>query len=338
MEVEVLLGRRAESPLLDVRSPGEYCQGHIPGAVSFPLFSDEERAVVGTLYKQEGKDAAMERGLDIVGPKLGQFVREAKQLAPGRKLMVHCWRGGQRSGSMAWLLRQAGFEVDTLAGGYKSYRKFVLEGFESLTFKLVVLGGKTGTGKTKILKSLAELGEQVIDLEGLAHHKGSAFGFIGEAPQPTVEQFENNLFDQLFMLDARKRVWLENESHSIGRIYIPEAFWRHMRSAPLLNINIPETERLKNLVSDYVLTAPEELAMAFQKIDKKLGGLNYKTALELLQSRDYEGAAQIALQYYDKTYQHGIDTSCSIALQHIAFEFSDSGKIAQELTKLPDFS
>lgn len=320
--------------MLDVRSPGEFRQGHIPGAINFPLFSDDERAAVGTCYKQQGQDAAVELGLHFVGPKLGPFVKEAKMLAPERKLMVHCWRGGQRSGSMAWLFRQAGFTVDTLQGGYKVYRQHVLETFASMPLKVIILGGKTGSGKTKILKELAAAGEQVIDLEGLANHKGSAFGFIGEAPQPTVEQFENELFDKLLMLDVSKRVWLENESHSIGKVFLPEDIWQKMKHAPLVNIVIPEDARIENLLADYVSTERQDLETAFRKIDRKLGGLQFKTALEALEQNDYATAARIALHYYDKTYQHCLDTSSSPDIRHIEFDTWNPGFIAQELIKL----
>ena len=335
-EILDLLEKRGTCPLLDVRSPGEYAHGHIPGAISFPLFSDVERAEVGTLYKQDGKEIAMEVGLRIVGPKLATFVKEAKALAPERKVMLHCWRGGQRSGSMAWLLRQAGLEVETLPGGYKAYRHLVQESFESTALKLVVLGGETGSGKTKILHELVAVGEQIIDLEGLANHKGSAFGFIGEQPQPTVEQFENELFERILALDVSKRVWVENESHSIGRIFIPEAFWTKMRAAPLLIIKIPDDARIENLLEDYVLTDKTDLEVAFQKISKKLGGQNLKIALEALECNDFAAAAKIALWYYDKTYQHGIETSKSPNLKQIAFDHGKPGEIALELTKLRD--
>ncbi|MCC7464910.1 MAG: tRNA 2-selenouridine(34) synthase MnmH, partial [Saprospiraceae bacterium] len=235
----------ADCVLLDVRSPGEYAQGHIPGAISFPLFTDEERAKVGKMYKQTGKEEAMELGLRIVGPKMADFVKQAKKLAPNRRLAIHCWRGGQRSGSMAWLFRQSGFEVATLSGGYKAYRQHLLNYFGKTDLKLIVIGGQTGSGKTKVLHALQDAGEQIIDLEALAHHKGSAFGFIGEQPQPTVEQFENELFHTQKALDPDRRVWIENESKSIGRVFIPLDFWTKMKAAPLVNIEIPFDTRLQ---------------------------------------------------------------------------------------------
>ncbi|MCB0573204.1 MAG: tRNA 2-selenouridine(34) synthase MnmH [Saprospiraceae bacterium] len=317
--------------LLDVRSPGEYRQGHIPGAVSFPLFDDDERARVGTLYKQQGSEVAMELGLEIAGPKMAGFVRQARANAPDRKLAVHCWRGGQRSGSMAWLFRQAGFDVLTLEGGYKAYRQHVLERFIASDWRLCVVGGRTGSGKTKILHALRGLGEQIIDLEGLAHHKGSAFGFIGEAPQPTVEQFENDLHDALDRLDRSRRIWIENESRSIGRVYIPQAFWQHMRSEPLFNIRIPDEARIENLLDDYTHTDKALLRLAFQKIDRKLGGQHLKAALEALEQDDYVTAAKIALRYYDKTYQYGLEHNPSPDIRQIAFETRDPEKIARFL-------
>jgi len=327
----------AEHPIrviLDVRSPEEYSQGHIPEALSFPLFSDEERAAVGTLYKQVGKDEAMELGLRFVGPKMEQFVKQAKALAPHRRLAVHCWRGGQRSGSMAWLFKQAGFDVVTLEGGYKAYRHHVLEGLEKTDLNLVVLGGQTGSGKTKVLHALRDLGEQIIDLEGLAHHKGSAFGFIGEAPQPTVEQFENDLLGSTLALQTARRVWVENESRSIGRIYIPQGFFSKIKDSLLVNIEIPDEARIKNLLDDYVLTDRTELEKAFHKIATKLGGQHLKTALEALEQDNFAAAARIALVYYDKTYQHGLDTRPSKDFRRLEFEHGDAREIAQVLTRL----
>ena len=191
----------ARVPLIDVRSPGEYLRGHIPGAFNVPLFTDQERAVVGTLYKQTGRDAAMLEGLRIIGPKMAEIVEQARTLAPDGKVGVHCWRGGERSASVAWLLEKAGFqEVIVLKRGYKSFRERVLASL-SLSWVLEVLGGYTGTGKTELLGLLRQEGEQIVDLEGLAHHKGSSFGGIGEKVQPTTEHFENLLWDALSQLD-----------------------------------------------------------------------------------------------------------------------------------------
>lgn len=323
------LAAAGERVLLDVRSPGEYAQGHIPGAISFPLFSDEERAEVGTVYKQQGSETAMLIGLRIVGPKMEGFVRQARALAPDRRLAVHCWRGGQRSGSMAWLFRQSGFDVVTLDGGYKQYRQHVLAQFEKTDLPILVVGGKTGAGKTKILHALRDLGEQIIDLEGLAHHKGSSFGSIGELPQPTVEQFENDLFAAISCLDRGRHVWVENESRSIGRVYIPDGFWAHMRRSPLFHIEVPLHCRIQNLVTDYVGYSTEELEAAFLRIEKKLGGQHLKAALETLRAGDYAAAAEIALHYYDKTYRYGLENTSATAVYMLTFDHGDPRLIAQ---------
>lgn len=290
--------------------------------------------MVGTIYKQKSRELALEKGLELVGPKLADFVRRARSLAPQGRVAVHCWRGGQRSGSMAWLLRQAGLEVRTLEGGYKAYRTWVLAQLAERQYPLLVIGGRTGTGKTKILHALREMGEQVIDLEGLARHKGSAFGFIGEQPQPTVEQFENDLYTALHPLDTTRRIWVENESHSIGRIYIPDGFWQQMKTAPLWNVQIPHTARLQNLLTDYVGTDKSELQTAFGKLDRKLGGQHLKAALEALERDDFAAAAEIALRYYDKTYQHGIETSQTTVLRQLEFEHGDPLAIARELIEM----
>lgn len=331
-----LLAACTSRPLLDVRSPGEYAQGHVPGAIPFPLFSDAERATVGTIYKQQSRQLALEKGLELVGPKLADFVRDARALAVADKIAVHCWRGGQRSGSMAWLLRQGGLDVLTLEGGYKAYRHWVLTELAERQYSLIVIGGRTGTGKTKILHALRQMGEQIIDLEGLACHKGSAFGFIGESAQPTVEQFENDLHDALRSLDANRRIWVENESHSIGRIYIPDGFWQQMKVAPLLNVHIPHAARLHHLLTDYVGHDKADLETAFLKLDRKLGGQHLKTALEALQRDDFAAAAEVALRYYDKTYQHGLDTGHWTVIRQLDFDHGDPVVIARQLVDIED--
>jgi len=193
LSVDDFLKEAAHLPVIDVRSPGEYDHAHIPHAINIPLFDNEERAKVGTRYKQVGKDSAVLLGLELVGPKLADFVKKARRLnLTGQEVLVHCWRGGMRSGSFAWLLNTAGIKARTLEGGYKAYRSQVLAAFAEPA--RMIYGGKTGSGKTEILHELAKQGEQVIDLEALANHKGSSYGAIGQEPQPSSEQFENKLF------------------------------------------------------------------------------------------------------------------------------------------------
>jgi tRNA 2-selenouridine synthase len=291
-------------PLLDVRSPAEFEQGHIPGAINVALFTNEERARVGTIYKTQGKDEAVLEGLRIVGPKMASMVEQALEIAPDRKLKVHCWRGGMRSGSVGWLLRQAGFTVEVLNGGYKAYRQKVLQELAN-SFNFVVVGGPTGSGKTHVLKALQNSGEQVIDLEGLANHKGSAFGALGEKAQPSIEQFENNLHEIITQMDVSKRIWIEDESRKIGSVFIQDHLWFQMRNSPLINISLPISERVNFLVEEYGKFSKEELAGSILKIGKRIGGQHVKACLEWLEDGQYHLVAEATLNYYDKSYAHG---------------------------------
>jgi tRNA 2-selenouridine synthase len=235
---------------------------------------------------------------------MASIVEQALEIAPDRKLKVHCWRGGMRSGSVGWLLRQAGFTVEVLNGGYKAYRQKVLQELAN-PFNFVVVGGPTGSGKTHVLKALQNSGEQVIDLEGLANHKGSAFGALGEKAQPSIEQFENNLHELITQMDANKRIWIEDESRKIGSVFIQDHLWLQMRNAPLINICLPISERVNFLVEEYGKFSNEELAGSILKIGKRLGGQNVKACLEWLDDGQYNLVAVATLNYYDKSYAHG---------------------------------
>jgi tRNA 2-selenouridine synthase len=300
--------REKESPMLDVRSPGEYLSGHIPGAISFPLFSDEERATVGTLYKQTGKEASVIRGLELIGPRLAGMVRQAYELAGvAKKVRVYCWRGGMRSGSVAWLLHTCGLQVEILEGGYKSWRNY-LPLLYAIPFEYQVLGGYTGSGKTEILYALKQSGAQVLDLEFLASHKGSAFGAIGMAPQPSQEHFENLLGQVLMNLDVSRPLWVEDESRMIGRITLPEAFWVRKSAGQVYFIEVPKSERIQRLVKDYTNCPAEMLKDAILRIQKKLGGVRTQEALEALAKGELETVADLTLYYYDKAYNTGLNT------------------------------
>lgn len=306
LDIEIFLKTAAEIPVVDVRSEGEFQRGHIPGAFNIPLFNNAERALVGTTYKKTGKEEAVEEGLEIVGPKLIAFVKEAKLLAKDKQVLVHCWRGGMRSESFAWLLRTSGLQATCLKRGYKAYRNHVLS-FFSTPFKLMLLGGKTGSGKTRILRQLQDKGQQVVDLEALCNHKGSTFGAIGQEAQPTTEQFENNLYEVLKHFDPQKPIWLESESKCIGRIYIPDPFWDQMKTAPLTFVEIDKNIRIKNLVKEYASFPKELLAQAIERIQTKLGGLNFKLAMLALENNDFEQVADLCLLYYDKAYLLGLN-------------------------------
>lgn len=322
LEPNAFVSAAPHGPILDVRSPGEFERAHIPGAISFPLFTDEERARVGTIYKQIGKDAAVELGLEFVGPKLAKWVKEAKKLAVDNTVYVHCWRGGMRSGSMAWLLETAGIQVKLLVGGYKAYRNFVLSKLEE-PIPLMVLGGKTGSGKTDILLEMKRRGVQVIDLEGIAHHRGSAFGHLGLEEQPTSEQFENILVGELMQLDYSKPIWVEDESRHIGKVFMNAAFYDQLRAAPVLFLDIEAKYRLPHLVDVYAHYPKEELAHAIDKIKKRLGGDHAKNAHEALEIGNFSEVAAITLNYYDKAYVHGLEIRATEKIHRLVLATCD---------------
>lgn len=331
ISVAQILEARKSRTVIDVRTPAEFAQGHIPGAVNLPLFSNEERAVVGTIYKQQNPELAMLKGLEYAGAKMRWYVEEAQRLAKGKEIALHCWRGGKRSESIAWLLGQAGFDVMTLKGGYKNYRNYIHAYLAEQTAPLLILGGYTGSGKTQILHELAKQGEQIIDLEALAHHKGSAFGALGESEQPTVEQFENDLFEAYFKLDQTRRIWLEDESKAIGKVYITDGFWQQMLHATHIKLEIPLHERIHHLVNIYANYPKEGLIESFEKIKKRLGGLHLNQALEALESNDFAEAARIALIYYDKTYEHCLQNKTEATIYPFKVETFHPGKIAADL-------
>jgi len=383
-------------PVLDVRSPSEYLHAHIPGAQSLPLFSDEERKVVGTAYKQQSKQVAIKIGLKYFGVKMVEMVETVeamfKELNPTKSgsnkpfsqsskssksssqdsdltsiipqttqtskstqtppntessftpkiVLVHCWRGGMRSAGVAWLLDLYGYQVYTLQGGYKAYRGWVLEQFEK-DYPIQILGGYTGSGKTEVLKALSKQSESVIDLEGLAGHKGSAFGNMGLPLQPSQEMFENKLAQALdnattthsenssnsttiletnplegisnslpeliatFTNTSPRRIWMEDESQRIGTVIIPTVLYQKMRQKRVFFLDIPFESRLDYICLHYGKFPKDQLINAIIRIKKKLGGLETKTAINCLVEDDVRSSFCVLLQYYDKLYGKGLE-------------------------------
>jgi len=321
-------------PVIDVRSPGEYEKGHIPHSVNIPLFENDERAQVGTVYKQQSKEKAIQLGLQFVTPKLTGFIEKSFQVAPAGKAIVHCWRGGMRSQAFARHLHENGFhEIRIVKGGYKTFRNYLLN-FFAQPFQLNVLGGFTGSGKTQILKEMRTLGLQVIDLENMANHKGSAFGAIGQNQQPTVEQFENNLFEEWRKLDINAPIWLEDESHQIGGVNIPMPLFEQIRNARLFFIDIPKEMRARFLVSEYTACDNQLLIDAIERITKRLGGLNAKSAVELIRENKYDEAALITLNYYDKSYLKGLRMRNPELVVNVPLKNTNHFENAIELVKI----
>jgi len=303
----------AAGPVVDVRSPAEFAQGHIPGSRNLPLFNDDGRAAVGTTYKQQGRQAAVLRGLALVGPRLEAMAAQLAGWAaasPRQPLRLLCWRGGMRSASVAWLAGQLDLPVLLLEGGYKAYRRWALELFER-PWPLRLLGGRTGTGKTDLLLALAARGVAVVDLEGLAHHRGSSFGGLGLPPQPSSEHYENRLALALRRLAGAEQIWLEAESAQVGRCRIPAGLWRQMQAAPALEVQRPLEQRLAQLVRIYGVQDPGQLAEATRRIARRLGPQRTAAALEAIAGRDWTAACRQMLDYYDRCYDHDLSAHAS---------------------------
>jgi len=305
-------------PVIDVRTPAEFEHGHIPGAINIPLFTNEDRVIIGTLYKQQGKQEAMLKGMELAGPRFAEYIRMAQDIVVSDTLLVHCWRGGMRSAGMAWLFEWYGFKVYTLQKGYKAFRTIVLETFTK-PFKLTILGGRTGSGKTLILHELGKRNENILDLEKIACHKGSAFGTLGENNQPSQEMFENEFAVRLLKLQNDKPIWVEDESQNIGKRIIPNSFWAQMRQAPVFYVDLPLQKRVEYLKEEYGKFREDELIISVEKIRKRLGYQHAKAAVEAIKSGDFKKACEISLVYYDKSYNHGIEKRVPSTISKASF-------------------
>lgn len=303
--IQDLMEIQDRPPMADVRAPAEFEQGHMPGAFNLPLFSNEERVKVGTTYKQESREAAILLGFDLAGPKWSGFIRTALEKAPEKKVAVHCWRGGMRSGAMAWALDLYGFQVHLVEGGYKRYRRWVLDQFER-TWPLSIIGGMTGSGKTRILHELQQRGEQIIDLEDLARHQGSSYGTLGRLVQPSQEQFENDLAGRLHKLDRTRRIWVEDESLTIGKRMVPRTFWKGMQDSQLFEVQVPLEIRVRTLTQEYGSLDRDFLIECTGRIRKRLGPEQTKRAVGAIREGRMDDFIREVLVYYDKTYRTGL--------------------------------
>ncbi|PTY40536.1 tRNA 2-selenouridine(34) synthase MnmH [Brachyspira hampsonii] len=323
-----------ELPIIDVRSPIEYNHAHIPNAYNVYLFNDKERKDVGTIYKQIGRKEAILKGLEYVSVRMTDILKSideiAKKYNSSNKILMHCFRGGMRSESTAWLCSNYGYDVYMLKGGYKRYRNYVLASFER-DYKIYLLTGRTGSGKTLILNKLKDMGYNVIDLEKIAKHKGSAFGWINEGEQPSQEQFENNLSYELLKYDIDSTIWFEDESLLIGRRAIPKSLFNKMREAQkIIYLDIPKEYRAEYIVNTYGEYDIEDLKESIIKIRKRLGGERLKESLELLNNGKIYECVLNMLYYYDRAYRLSIDEN---KLVSIKCEDNNFDNIIREIVK-----
>lgn len=304
-EVYQFMERDFSGPVVDVRSPSEYLKGHIPGALNIPLLDDSERVKIGTVYKTSGSGEAVLEGFRLVASSVPAKLEEIRKLSPEKEIRVYCWRGGMRSGAMGWLFESFGYRCIILKGGYKEYRRLVRQ-ILARSYHLVVIGGMTGSGKTDILHVLSAMGEQVLDLEFLASHKGSAFGWLGEKSQPGNEHFENLIASVLSGFDPSRPVFVEDESRTIGHNMIPPELFVQMQEAKTVIVDMPLKMRAERLVRNYGSYKVHELRQCFERIGKRLGGQGLKEAIGALETGNLMKAAEISLGYYDKTYEYGL--------------------------------
>ena len=332
--IELEKFRSFEGPLIDVRSPNEYYKGHMPNSINIPLFDNEERAKVGTIYKKKGKEKAIFEGLKFFEEKTDNLLNSLFDYINSRQnnliegkpsepiIRIYCARGGMRSLSIAWLLEKYKYKTVTLKGGYKKYRNWTLNSFTK-KWNIVIIGGKTGTGKTKILKLLEKHCYQTVDLEGYASHRGSTFGGLGMGKQPSNEQFENMISERLLLFNQINPIYVEAESANIGSCKIPHEFFIQMKKAPRIEIIRSESNRLEELVSTYSIFKQEDLQECVLRIKKRLGPERVKLAIESIKKKKWELVCKAVLEYYDKCYEYekfGIQKIKTLDLTDLAYD------------------
>jgi len=303
-----------KGPLIDVRSPGEYYKGHMPNSINIPLFDNDERSIIGTIYKKEGRKKAVIEGLKFFEKKtellldnLFMSIDSYKAITNKNNnelfIRIYCSRGGMRSQSIAWLLEKYKLNPITLKGGYKIYRKWVLDSF-SKKLNIVIIGGKTGTGKTRLLSLLEKYKYQTIDLEGFACHRGSTFGGLGMKEQPSNEEFENKIAEKLYSFKSINNIFVEAESANIGKCKIPHEFFNQMKTSRRIEILRSESNRLDELIDTYSVFKKEELQESVLRIKKRLGPQRTKIALESINNERWDLVCKSVLDYYDKCYEY----------------------------------
>ena len=307
--------RKSKGLLIDVRSPEEYYKGHMPNSISIPIFNNEERSIIGKKYKYSGRENAVREGFKIIENKIDKIIntfiliKKEFQISTIDKtandtcIKIYCARGGMRSQSMLWLLEKFHYPCVTLNGGYKTYRNWVLNIFKDRQ-KIIVIGGKTGTRKTKILEKLKALGYQILDFENLANHRGSSFGGLGMKEQPTNEQYENLIAEDLNKFNKKKIIFVEAESANIGKNRIPHELYKQMKNSKRIEIIRNEKIRIKELINTYSKYKKNDLKESVLKITKRLGPQRTKSAINSIDKEDWENVCKSVLDYYDRCYEH----------------------------------
>ncbi len=335
--------RKTRGLLIDVRSPGEYYKGHMPYSINIPLFDNEERTIIGKKYKSAGREIAVKEGFKIIEKKIDKLIEllilerdkylKLADIKPKDLLItrIYCARGGMRSQSICWLLEKFNYKYLKLNGGYKAYRNWVLTSFNDKK-EIIVIGGKTGTRKTKLLNKLNSLRYQIIDFEGLANHRGSSFGGLGMIEQPTNEQYENLIAENLDKYLNNKIIFVEAESANIGKNRIPHEFYKQMKLSKRIEIKRDKSVRLDELIKTYSIYPKSHLKDSVMKISKRLGPQRTKAAIDFIENEDWEGVCNCVLDYYDRCYEHDLKDKKDVIT--LDMRFKDDDQIIKEIIKL----
>jgi tRNA 2-selenouridine synthase len=295
--------------IIDVRSPAEFADDHVPGAINLPVLDNQQRAEIGTIYKQIDPFTAKRAGAAMVAANIATHLQTVLKDKPRDwRPLVYCWRGGQRSGAMAQIFSDIGWHCSLIDGGYKAYRRAVLDGLTNLPpqLSLVVLSGQTGTAKTHILRSAREQGAKVIDLEGIAHHRGSLLGSEPETPQPSQRLFESRLCQNLHKCPPNQPVFVEAESNKIGNIHVPPAMWAAMLQAPRMRVSAPLPSRVAFLQRDYahMIDNPDGIMPLLAGLKHRYGAVQLGVWHDMIHSADWDALITSLLEtHYDPSYE-----------------------------------